>query len=994
MPEIYDPNNGSRFRSRRRRKRNNNSGNDVTAGLLTIKPSDGPTPPPPEKSASILKKQHGKYYNKEQTPTTKDPLEFCETNTGNDNDNDNDDVLSSQSPNDKDNVSSTTWHKNRVVTVMKTATTTTKKKIPSTDKRTSGKPVAAGATPLLSSPVVAMESTKTRTTFTSCDAANENTFAIRSTQSRSNRNSVRASLRYAVCLDTRYLDTKEGKADQDDLQLGVKGFLQSSFRRGLNPSIITWTEQSDTNASTSSSSSPMRNVRLCTNNISKRTNSIRIRSGSLVEDDIDTTTWNGTPIRPPINHGNTNRSVVHLPKGLKANNTWKIFGDLGTYCIRYYCLFSSYKCKRLYIKNIYDKVRYRLILKISYNTGIRNLTSYSFPLSPVKAAIDYTNSSGTPSATPTPTTPASKRSNDDLHEEPLRVVIFTKDTSSLLDTNQAAHQRGIDAFWENVRGEFSNGKVQSIQIVVVMGETMIVRTTKECNSVNCGGGEDEENKQKQEQEQDQENVEKESTDDNSDNNNNNNNNNGSVDSNQSETDSVEKLSGIIKTIEYYIQTKIEEDFKTNRSRIQFDTKSETYARMDISLTTVDNTVGFHSLCQKWSREVVAVIENNGRRLPTLCFQLPETSDFDACEISFLASYKCMPFRLDSKIARNLYADLELLSRAKVEVLQLVPIASIDASLIYGIAIGLKAALENNEDEHQEKILLVQSLLKHLVTKDCALLIRSNGPDDEGGLFHSSESQYFLFMPEFVLSKDGPASNSGGVLHRMASIDHILDEANDMDALTLSRRQEEEDIPVDNNPFSEYIEASLELLDFFPLNPWFQDSLDMTGASDRKRVTWKEENSSVSKCTSEEQIINGKGWTDDSGIGSLVDEAGDKSNEKENEKGQFTSSKERKVLTHPTSLKGNKDILDDVEHSDDELMVDSDDELMVDSSAVTQDSKRQRNKLVVPKPKNHQEECAEMEWNGSDDSSSLGGSIGDSDSSSNDSTLYGTFDYTH
>jgi hypothetical protein len=367
MPEIYDPNNGSRFRSRRRRKRNNNNGNDVTAGL----PSDGPTPSPPKISTSILKKQqHGKYYDKEQTTTTKDPLEFCGTSNGNDNDNNNDDVVCSPSPNDKDNVN-ITRHRNRLVTVMNTAATTKKKKTPSTTKRTPGKPVTVGAMPLLSSPV-AMELTKTKTmtsvdksrrvdaTFTSYDAANDTLTTRSSTQSRSNCNSVRASLRYAVCLDTRYLDTQEGKADQDDLQRGVKGFLQSSFRRGLNPSITTWTEQSDTNAS---SSSPMRNVRTCTNNISKRTNSIKICSGSLVEDEIDATTWNGTPIRPPINHGNTNRSVVHLPKGLKANNTWKILGDLGTYCMLLYFYFFFLQINASdYIREI---ARYRLILKIS-----------------------------------------------------------------------------------------------------------------------------------------------------------------------------------------------------------------------------------------------------------------------------------------------------------------------------------------------------------------------------------------------------------------------------------------------------------------------------------------------------------------------------------------------------------------------------------------------------------------------------------------------------
>jgi len=424
----------------------------------------------------------------------------------------------------------------------------------------------------------------------------------------------------------------------------------------------------------------------------------------------------------------------------------------------------------------------------------------------------------------------------------------------------------------------------------------------------------------------------------------------------------------------------------------------------------------------------------------MSFQLPETTDFDACDLSFLVSYKYMPFRLDSTQAKQLYVDLELLGRAKLEVLRLVPIASIDASLLYGLAIGLKAALEDNEDKHHEKLLLVQSLFKNLAAKDCALLIRSiDDPDvdkktfndgrrianGDGGLFHSSEqSQYFLFMPEFVLSKDGPASPSNGVLHRMASVDHILEQTSAADILTLSHPPYdgiENNAMLRENPFSEYVEASLDCLNCSPINPWFQEALKFTTDASpnndpKRRIAWKE--GTFSKLISEDQTASvEKGrilptitsvnegdsspananiesdivWTDESGIGSLVRESVIVDTREEKNENRTSASYTEKEVNRGTILKDVKEIVDAVEDSDDN-------EHMTDSfPTATKNSRGPQCKEVVAKSKkqkNQREECLETEWKLSG-SASLGGDTDDSDDSSSSDSEFGTFQYdTH
>ena len=280
-----------------------------------------------------------------------------------------------------------------------------------------------------------------------------------------------------------------------------------------------------------------------------------------------------------------------------------------------------------------------------------------------------------------------------------------------MDLNTESHIRGIDIFWGKIQNYFSKSRIQGIEIVVVVGETTILRTTDSSQNARCSNEELDTKKGNK-----LEDIEEESSSVENDISGRNGYNSDTDSKCASVKDSLSKELGIVKTMEQYIKKKIEADFEMNRSRIQFDSKfAGKDLRMNIRFSVVNSSLDFQSLRQKWSRDSIDAATKVlcGQSSPVISFRLPETTYFDSCQLSFSAYYKNMPFRLDSSRANALYDDLELLGRAHFEVLQLVPMPSIDASLIYGVAIGLRAA-----EKDFEKQILVASLLKNLGIRDC------------------------------------------------------------------------------------------------------------------------------------------------------------------------------------------------------------------------------------------------------------------------------------
>lgn len=473
---------------------------------------------------------------------------------------------------------------------------------------------------------------------------------------------------------------------------------------------------------------------------------------------------------------------------------------------------------------------------------------------------------------------------------PLKVTLFTSDTSSFLDPNDTkAHKRGMDSLWERVKPSFLNGTLQSIQIVIVKGVTIVASSNDDADEVSGqhDGPLPPENTAFSKQGFDH--------DDGTD----------IQDDYETLTSKREvEITALVKLWEGYFERKATENFMANRSHIQFEAKLR--PRVDIAVYVIDaDHVGFNRLLQKWMRDALLTTVGMGCSSAasrawqeTLHFQLPETTDFDACILSFQASYKNLPFPLNSPHTKALCEDMSLLSQAEWDILQLVPISSIDASLIYGVPIGLRAGLEENVDRHQEMSRLVQALFKHLGSKDCALVVRSRAglvsPSSTGGLFHcAAKNQHFLLMPDMIESStDCATASCTGILYRMVSPDSLLQETCPADIL----RSLNADLN-DNNPFLGYIEASLDQLTCSSLNPLMfeagENGMDEL-QPEPKRLRWCDKHSnnvdrSLGVDNNEEQpsetahevknigsdlvVDSGKGkksiWNDDSGIGSLM-----------------------------------------------------------------------------------------------------------------------------
>jgi hypothetical protein len=402
----------------------------------------------------------------------------------------------------------------------------------------------------------------------------------------------------------------------------------------------------------------------------------------------------------------------------------------------------------------------------------------------------------------------------------LDITILTNDVSFFSDTKEASHKRGMNTFWDRVKPHFLNSKVRNLHIVVATTDSVVEQP----------GAEEKEETNKEEANADKEDEaikddeEKPSGSKDSDTAKN-------MESSQKHPP-TEKASEMlvrkraisiaesVNVIQQQLDTKAEDEFRANRSFIQFDS-SKHLPSINMHISTIDNSyVGFQVLVRKWCRDKLSS-QNHQHRLT---FELPETMDFAQCSVSLDAMYKTVPFRFDSALVQGLSADLELLEQSKLEVVQLIPIASIDASLLYGIAIGVRAGLEDDLSQYHEMGLLVRSLFKHLAVKDCALLLRSTnkGPDKDSstktGLFHSNdEEQSFLLMAEEIPSslKERTSPHSG-VLYRMASADHFLQEMSPVDAIASCSGKEE----LEDNPYSEFMETSLDCLGCSPVNPLY------------------------------------------------------------------------------------------------------------------------------------------------------------------------------
>jgi hypothetical protein len=268
-----------------------------------------------------------------------------------------------------------------------------------------------------------------------------------------------------------------------------------------------------------------------------------------------------------------------------------------------------------------------------------------------------------------------------------------------------------------------------------------------------------------------------------------------------------------------------------------------------------NSVSSHSLLQAWMNETfdktyaslwngINVIGAGVRG--RLSFDLPETLDGIMCSISLDLQYTLLPNCIHSPATVRLVEEMLLFSilpSSSVEVLQTIPLSSVDSSLIFGVPMSARASLEDDICRYNEMKMLTRQLWAYLSRNDVALvlLVRPESKNNSNGTKLDAGEQLLLLTCEDAVQEQSQALNQDvdtkstldieslqiipdksrvgkspchGMLHRYATKDQLLRFGNEE-----SRAEtDEEDLIEMSDYYLDYIERSLDTLVKTGMNP--------------------------------------------------------------------------------------------------------------------------------------------------------------------------------
>ena len=340
---------------------------------------------------------------------------------------------------------------------------------------------------------------------------------------------------------------------------------------------------------------------------------------------------------------------------------------------------------------------------------------------------------------------------DNHADSPRPITLFTTDANLFAtDMTSEFHIHGLEQFWKRIYSSFQTNAVSSITI-------MIVETTSTMQMMK--------------------NLKRYDVD------------NSSLNDCSLETSSFPNRLAVIQCVND-IRRRIEE-----MSRAQ-DFESTTPINLQLEIMD-GNSIAFQSLLQSWVKESFAqtYASYEGGVQGRLSFDLPETLDGTMCQLSLDLQYTVLPHSINSPATKELVGDMQrisMLSPSCVEVVQTIPLSSIDSSLIYGVPMSARASLENDISRYNEMKVLARQLWVYLGRNEVALVLRARDVDgDEDVVKERSEDQLFFLVCEqavqrptdassalnIVPDKQGSESSSSchGMLYRYATKSQLLRE---------------------------------------------------------------------------------------------------------------------------------------------------------------------------------------------------------------------------
>ena len=381
---------------------------------------------------------------------------------------------------------------------------------------------------------------------------------------------------------------------------------------------------------------------------------------------------------------------------------------------------------------------------------------------------------------------------------PINVTIICSDISLFCDTNDDSHRTGLQVFIDHVTPYFHQGLLSSIAITVATNNGQLAICTEENDEneipveasdrplkVSTTTGTQQENHQK-------------------------------------------AMQNCARVIEWTLHDFIN---GIHQSRNDLTESSLRCSFILMKNSAVDFMALSHSLVRSALIGCNARLDCRLRRI-----DLPVSGDGTHCSISLEASYEVFPFSVLSCQTKFLSSDLDDLSTMHLKVVQIMPLAMIDASLLFGIPLVVRAGLEQDYVHFQEMKILVRSLFTVLQKQEQAILLRGSScrqlnkrtKIDRMEQLHSEFSypseQYFLLMsqeiPSTVLTSTEITSTgpNSGLLFRIAHCDDLLHDKYMTDSVYGQSIQTDDDRETEIQ-YTEYIENSLSTLTIGTYNPF-------------------------------------------------------------------------------------------------------------------------------------------------------------------------------
>lgn len=358
--------------------------------------------------------------------------------------------------------------------------------------------------------------------------------------------------------------------------------------------------------------------------------------------------------------------------------------------------------------------------------------------------------------------------------DPIDVSIITNDVALFTDKNVDSHKRAATRFLDRMKQKFEEKLIRSIQIIVLQTGIDALDPNRANLSTNRN------------------------IDDGT-----------SIGSPNTDSDPDQyikepnlnnrfQVACIAKVLKVHISSQLAKD--PNRKKDG--------SPMDIIFEFKDlHRLHLNSILREWTRSIIYSPALTGR----VSFDLPESLDGTQCSIALDVWYSIFPYSANSCHVQGLVENIRLLNNSVFEIIQLVPLDKVDLSLIYGVPLVAKAALDGDLDQYHEMQKIFSSLLKYLASGDVALVLgcisgRECNMSIAGKL--AETRQIFLLMPQISEESNTAVLNKGMMYQYLSKGFQIIDDCKGTEELESS---------VDDE-YAEVIQNSLDLLDKTVFNP--------------------------------------------------------------------------------------------------------------------------------------------------------------------------------